>query len=114
MRAYGQTMTDVVNRYIDNLPKHRPIRMLKLAQEITFEIIMETVFGAPPSEHPELNQTILDLLNESENMILLLSGQTNSDGSLATTNIDRALGKFSPTARFRGLKKRLQRSGDAA
>ena len=105
MRSYGDAMSRIVNTAIDGLPLLRPVRMANVAQAITFDVIMETVFGASADQHPVLARTIQDILVYLENPFVLSA--IDIEGNIHKRVWDTWLGEYSQIEKFLRCKAQL-------
>jgi cytochrome P450 len=91
MHAYGLTIREIVNRYIDRWPLQRPITLLTETQDATFEIISRLVFGFDDAK------TIAGFGHHIHRILkLAFLLFPNSDGEIMAERPARWLGKVFP------------------
>ena len=98
MLAYGTVMRDIAAAAVERWPVGRPFPVHPEMQGITLDVILRTVFGLDegPAKR-ELRAALIELLAIGSNPQLLLAAQqSNGNGG-------------GPTARFFGMRKRVDR-----
>lgn len=89
MEAYGQTMLDVTDDLIDEMPRDRVFALHTPMQDITLRVIVQTIFGFSGARLEEMVRNTKRLLELGSWAPLLLPAMQFD------------LGRFSPYGRFR-------------
>lgn len=106
MRAYGQTMLDIVTREIDSWPLGQVFLFHKHMQALTLEIILATIFGVRDQAIAALRQALAELLTWGNKSWFLLF--IDGDGNVRDSQLGlKLLGKCNPKAQFEAVRDRV-------
>jgi unspecific monooxygenase len=93
MRAYGQLICDLTINAFDNAPLHQPFSVRALTQEISLNVIMQTVFGLSEGDRFQQLKQLLASMSD-----LFRSPLTSS--ILFFSVLQQDLGAWSPWGKF--------------
>lgn len=84
MQAYGQSMLDIADDAIDDLPHGRPFPLHSPMQDITLRLIIKTVFGFEGARQEEMVTNTKRMLELAANPALLMPFMQLDVGRLTT------------------------------
>jgi cytochrome P450 len=96
MKAYGEVMRDATLSALETLPSDSVTTTQHLTQQITLDVILQTVFGIDSATDDELVQLLVATLRALDDPKLLVSG------------FQRDLGPLSPWGRFLRRRARVR------
>lgn len=96
MKAYGETMRDATLSALEGLPAEDVTVTQMVTQQITLDVILQTVFGIDLAADDELVQLLVGTLRALDDPKLLVSG------------FQRDLGPLSPWGRFLRRRARVR------
>ncbi len=96
MKAYGEVMRDATLGALETLPGEAVTATQPVTQQITLDVILQTVFGIASTTDDELVQLLVDTLRALDDPKLLVSG------------FQRDLGPLSPWGRFLRRRARVR------
>lgn len=106
MRAYGQTMLEIVTRQIDAWPVGREFSFHAQMQVLTLEIILATVFGVRDQAIAPLRQALEELLTWGNKSWFLLF--IDGDGNVRDSELGlKLLGRRNPKLQFEAVRGRV-------
>jgi len=74
MQAFATVMREIADTSLEEWPVGRPFSVHSKMQSITLDVILRTVFGVGASEHEDLRQSLVELLEIATNPWLLFPG----------------------------------------
>lgn len=100
MQVYGQLISNLIEKVINQIPLNQPFKALDVTQKITIQVIIEVIFGLHEGERCE------EIIQKSRALLNFLNSPLSAS-LLFFPSLQKDLGVWSPWGYFLKLRKQL-------